>query len=588
MWSKLCTSAAFGGTCAAATFYLSSSRHQPARSQSAARDAIARRQAIIVGGGVVGISTAYQLSKRGFDVSVIEAAPLLTAADGSASAVSAGGMQRVNVIMGPKEWAKTVQMFIKSGITDRLAAAPTQIRHYFAGAQGREETARKEKEAFEKALVDPAANLKRLQEPFNFFRLRSRALWDPHFYWWLTQFTATSFLPLERLKTRQKDMLSFTEWAIDLTSHAIHKEHLNVGHASTGAAFVIYTPDELEKARQEVAAHPQGFAKASKEPRTVMELNKVASREPCLRQMVFEPAGALVETESRMGDSRRFTQQLGQVCVEKMGRDASHAGGKVTVKTDTRVMGFVTSGSVWNGNLEVKTIKTNEGDIDVDEHTPVVIAAGGWTARLFAKLGLYAPVYPMKGYSLIIDLPPKESPARPPESALPQGIVISPDKVLYFSRLGDQLRIASMGEFAGWNSRPDRQVVHALKERAVLFFPKLRKLVDEAHCRTGFRPFVSDGVILTGHVPSTRNVYVNVGPGFNGWKTCIGAGELIAREADRRTGGGKPEGEGQGKEEPALSFDPASFSPVGRVVPSFCLAPIASYLWSFDKKDTLM
>ncbi len=53
----------------------------------------------------------------------------------------------------------------------------------------------------------------------------------------------------------------------------------------------------------------------------------------------------------------------------------------------------------------------------------VVFAAGSWTPRLLWHAGLFVPVYPMKGYSLAMDLPEEGHPQRPREEDLPRRII---------------------------------------------------------------------------------------------------------------------------------------------------------------------
>ena len=62
----------------------------------------------------------------------------------------------------------------------------------------------------------------------------------------------------------------------------------------------------------------------------------------------------------------------------------------------------------------------------------------------------------MKGYSVAMDLPANGSPDRPEEADVPSRMLI--DGHMYISRLGDQVRVTSMGEFCGWDTRPDPKI----------------------------------------------------------------------------------------------------------------------------------
>ena len=51
----------------------------------------------------------------------------------------------------------------------------------------------------------------------------------------------------------------------------------------------------------------------------------------------------------------------------------------------------------------------------------VALAAGSWTPQLLWHAGLYLPIYPLKGYGLVMDL--DKAAKRPPEKSLPRRVV---------------------------------------------------------------------------------------------------------------------------------------------------------------------
>ena len=48
---------------------------------------------------------------------------------------------------------------------------------------------------------------------------------------------------------------------------------------------------------------------------------------------------------------------------------------------------------------KILALRTNRGELQIDEFTDVVVCAGAWTPILLRRLGLYVPMYPMKGLS---------------------------------------------------------------------------------------------------------------------------------------------------------------------------------------------
>ena len=106
----------------------------------------------------------------------------------------------------------------------------------------------------------------------------------------------------------------------------------------------------------------------------------------------------------------------------------------------------------------VRAIHTNQGTLEVDEHTPVVVASGSWAPIMLRQLDYYVPLYPLKGYSLIMDLAPGLA---SDDKDIPSHIITVGN--IYISRFNNQLRIASMGEFSGWDTSPDPELTTNLR-----------------------------------------------------------------------------------------------------------------------------
>ncbi|CAM9622008.1 unnamed protein product [Chrysoparadoxa australica] len=214
------------------------------------------------------------------------------------------------------------------------------------------------------------------------------------------------------------------------------------------------------------------------------------------------------------------------------------------------------------GSDRVQKLRTSKGVISLGHRDELVVAAGAWTPALLWSMDLFIPVYPMKGYSIAF-----EAPGSMGEKDLPQRIIS--DEYTYTSRLGSQVRVTSVGEFDGWNTRPDEAVDAAFREQAILHLPQLKSQIEGTATRCGHRPFVSDGIILVGRVPSVANLSINVGPGFNGWKVALGSGEVLVDAL-------------KGSHKGTMGFDGSQLSPLGRVRESPLLAKASLahyYLW---------
>ena len=157
--------------------------------------------------------------------------------------------------------------------------------------------------------------------------------------------------------------------------------------------------------------------------------------------------------------------------------------------------------------------------------TAVVFATGSWTPLLMAKLlGVYCPVYPLKGYDLMMDMGTTDLPKQ----------MIAVDRT-YFTPLNTQFRVCGVGHFAGFSTEPSPKVENMLRSAArevLVNLPILNGAVDHSKVYCGLRPLSSDGAIIFGKIDSFSNVYCNVGPGQNGWKIGYGVGKILAAVID--------------------------------------------------------
>ena len=112
--------------------------------------------------------------------------------------------------------------------------------------------------------------------------------------------------------------------------------------------------------------------------------------------------------------------------------------------------------------------------------------------------------------------------------------------------------MTSVGEFSGWDTAPDPEVNKEFRIEARSHVPALAEFFDATPTRCGLRPYSADGIILLGRVENTANLSLNVGPGFNGWKICLGAADVLAATLN--------------KEDTSLfNFDCSKLSPTNRV-----------------------
>ena len=176
-----------------------------------------------------------------------------------------------------------------------------------------------------------------------------------------------------------------------------------------------------------------------------------------------------------------------------------------------------------NSNNTQATITVNQKDGKPSVHTfdSVVICAGVASKRFAAQLGDRVNIYPVKGYSITVNLNDAES-----QSGAPNVSLLDDETKLVTSRLGvDRFRVAGTAEFNGYNRdiRADR--IQPLVQWVQQCFPKIntRSVIPWA----GLRPMMPNMMPRVGK-GSAANVFYNTGHGHLGWTLSAVTADMVA------------------------------------------------------------
>ncbi|HEU4817169.1 D-amino acid dehydrogenase [Janthinobacterium sp.] len=176
---------------------------------------------------------------------------------------------------------------------------------------------------------------------------------------------------------------------------------------------------------------------------------------------------------------------------------------------------------------EVRALASEHGKVRVSMgedsavFDAVVICAGTASRAMAAMLGDHVNVYPVKGYSITVQLDDRAS-----QAAAPQVSLLDDATKLVSSRLGeDRLRVAGTAEFNGANHdiRADR--IRPLLEWVEQYFPGVntRKVIPWA----GLRPMLPAMLPKVGP-GKAPGVYYNTGHGHLGWTLAAATAEMVA------------------------------------------------------------
>lgn len=229
---------------------------------------------------------------------------------------------------------------------------------------------------------------------------------------------------------------------------------------------------------------------------------EVATVEPSLAPVTGRLVGGVYCPQDESGDARVFTEGLARV--------AREAG--VSFVFDAEVAGFERDGD------RIAAVRSARGRHPAEA---VVLAAGCWSPRLAAPLGLDLRLRPVKGYSITVPIGAWDGAPRMP--------VIDDALHTAATPLGARLRVAGTAELAGYDTAPTPARIENLFGMLLRLFPSYAPHLDRAAAEpwAGLRPVCADGVPLIGRA-GAANLYLNTGHGHLGWTLAAGSARLLA------------------------------------------------------------
>lgn len=277
------------------------------------------------------------------------------------------------------------------------------------------------------------------------------------------------------------------------------REHLYAWAAEEGIAFDHQPAGILhvyrDKAGFEHAAKVSTLLAQGGLHRKAVTPDDMRAIEPTLKGQYY--GGFFTESDTT-GDIHRFTNGLAKAC-ERLG---------VTLITNADVTKVTADGQ--RASVDVRYADQPDQPIESLSFDALVVCAGVRSRDLAAQLGDRLNVYPVKGYSITVNLPDEDS-----QQAAPQVSLLDDETKIVTSRLGkDRFRVAGTAEFNGYNLdiRADR--IRPLTQWVERCFPG----VDTRQCVpwAGLRPMMPNMLPKVG-AGKVANVFYNTGHGHLGW-----------------------------------------------------------------------
>ncbi len=335
--------------------------------------------------------------------------------------------------------------------------------------------------------------------------LKVRLRPDPHQWAWGLQFLAAC-----RASVSQRTTASLLALAAESRAgfeRLMAEEALDCDFSATGK-LVLY-PDEAS------------FASARRQMALQRTLGSVQHALTAAESVAVEPA--LAGYAPRFAGAIHTPSECAADCLQvchALHRLLQARG--VRFLFDTPVTRLLASGQ------RVVAAETPQGAVEADAF---VVALGTASHPLARTLGLRVPVYPIKGYSLTVDVDGVPGGA-------PQVNVTDAARKVVFARLGNRLRVAGMAELVGHDlGVPDSRVA-SLLDSARAVFPDASRYT-ELRPWAGLRPATPTGIPVTGLLPgSPDNLLFNTGHGALGFTLAFGSAARIAAQLAPRASSG--------------------------------------------------
>lgn len=321
---------------------------------------------------------------------------------------------------------------------------------------------------------------------------------DPHMIRWGMLFLMNC-LPAKARK-HSEAMLRLGLYSKKKMGELVDDTKVEFHQISQGILHVFDNAKEFEHAKKHAEfQHSLGCAE------TIMTTAEALAMEPTLAHSKKEIVGGIHAPIDESGDIHVFTKNLAALIAEKY---------KVEFRYNTPIKTLHKQGE------RISHVELESGEF-LSGYDAYVMCMGAPSAVYLRQVGLYVPIYPMKGYSITLNATEHS----------PTVSITDTSLKLVYTRLGDRMRIAGTAEFAGYNYDVRKARIDPIVRGVKELFPLADfSSMSEWAC---LRPSTPDGPPMIGKTPVT-NLFMNTGHGTLGWTQAAGSARLLADVMDNR------------------------------------------------------
>ncbi|WP_313738435.1 D-amino acid dehydrogenase [Pseudomonas sp.] len=311
-------------------------------------------------------------------------------------------------------------------------------------------------------------------------------------YLWMAQMLRNC--TASRYALNKERMVRLSEYSRDCLDELRAETGIAYESRTLGTTQVFRTQAQVDAASKDIAV-----LERSGVPFELLDRDGIARVEPALAGVKDLLAGALRLPNDQTGDCQLFTTRLAEM--------ARQLG--VEFRFGQNIQQLQASGDRIDGVLIDDKLET------ADRY---VLALGSYSPQLLKPLGIKAPVYPLKGYSLTVPIT---------DAAMaPTSTILDETYKVAITRFDERIRVGGMAEIAGFDLGLNPRRRETLEMIVNDLYPRGGDL-RQAEFWTGLRPATPDGTPIVG-ATRLRNLFLNTGHGTLGWTMACGSGRLLA------------------------------------------------------------
>lgn len=304
-----------------------------------------------------------------------------------------------------------------------------------------------------------------------------------------------------RYAVNKERMVRLSEFSRDCLDELRAETGIQYEGRQCGTTQLFRTQAQLDGAAKDIAVLEELGV-----PYELLDRSTLSRAEPALAKVAHKLTGGLRLPNDQTGDCQMFTTHLAEMAV-KLGVEFRFNQTVESIEyAGDRING------VWvDGKLETADL--------------YVVALGSFSPQMLAPLGIRAPIYPLKGYSLTV---PIINSAMAPVSTL-----LDETYKIAITRFDGRIRVGGMAEIQGYDTGINPLRGETLKMVVNDLFPEGGDTAG-AELWAGLRPATPDGTPIVG---ATRysNLFLNTGHGTLGWTMSCGSARLLADLLSKKT-----------------------------------------------------